>query len=216
MSTAFHKSKATFLLIYFRKTFFFSKGAKITANLQNRLANFSSICYYIMNLCFLKRNFNYFPYISGRDRFFMKRLENLLLRACAITVMIVLIFFLFTYTLGSGREPLYIGNFLLILAFGAVISVADLILEIKKLKFIFRLLIHYATLLVAFLVVFRFIVEKAPSAIFVAIILFTVLYAVFFVIAFFIKKAVNAADKKVDKKLPKKADGKKKYNSLYK
>ncbi len=149
----------------------------------------------------------------------MKRLENLLLNASGFAVMIVLLFFLFTAVTDFTEAAIKFGTFALILLFGFIIACANLVLGIERLKFIYRLLIHYAALLISFIVVFILagnIASGGPSAIFSAVVIFTFLYTVFFLLFYFIKRAISAADKRLDKKHPKKKQEKKSYQSLYK
>ncbi len=149
----------------------------------------------------------------------MKRLENLLLKACAFTVLIVLLFFLFTLATDFTEAAITIGTFMIILAFGIIVAVANLVLDIKPLKFIYRLLIHYAVLLIAFIIIFVIngkVSTGGAAAVFSAVVIFTLLYAVFFIIAHFIKRSISSADKRLDKKHPKKVVKKKEYKSLYK
>lgn len=149
----------------------------------------------------------------------MKRFENLILKACAYTVLIVVLFFLFTLATDFTEAAIKIGTFMLIFLFGSIISAANLILELVPSKRVYKVMIHYFTLLVAFTFIFIVsgrIVAAGVSAIFVAVVLFTFFYAIIFLIASLIKKSVTAADKKFDKKHPKKTVTKKEYKSLYK
>ncbi len=149
----------------------------------------------------------------------MKRLENLILKSCSFTVLIVIIFFLFTFVTNFTEAAINIGTFMLIFLFGAIVATANIILDIRALKFIYRLSIHYVSLLIAFLVVFVFagkISTGGSSAIFSAVVIFTFLYTVVFLISYFIKRSITSADKKIDKRHPKKITEKKQYNSLYK
>ena len=149
----------------------------------------------------------------------MKRVENLILKSCAYTVLIAVLFFLFTLATSFTEAALTIGTFMIILLFGAVIAFSNLILELLPLKTFLKVLIHYATLLIAFIVIFVIkgrISAVNTAAIFSAIIIFTFLYAFFFLVAWFIRKSIYAADKRIDKRHPKKVSEKKEYKSLYK
>lgn len=149
----------------------------------------------------------------------MKRVENLVLKGCAYTVLITVLFFLFTLLTDFTEAAMTIGTFMLIFLFGVLISLANLLLELLPLRTVLKVMIHYATLLVTFVVVFiingRIALGRA-SAVFSAIVLFTFLYAFFFLVAYFIKKSIGAADKRIDKKHPQRIKEKKEYKSLYK
>ena len=148
----------------------------------------------------------------------MKRLEKLFLKACAYAVLIVTLFFLFTLATSFTEAAIKIGTFMLILLFGLIIAAADLIFSIEKINKALRLLIHYAALLVTFIVIFVLsgnITAGGGGAVISAIFIFTVLYAVLFTVIFLVKRAVGTADKGLDKRMPKQAEKKPAYKSLY-
>ena len=148
----------------------------------------------------------------------MKRLENVVLKACSYAVLIATLFFLFTLITNFTEAALKIGTFMLILLFGFIIALADLIFGIKKLNNALRVLIHYGALLLTFIVVFVVfgnISLGGAGATISAIFIFTALYAVVFPIIYFSKKSIGAIDKKLDKKAPKRANEKQPYKSIY-
>lgn len=150
----------------------------------------------------------------------MKKIENILLRGSAYTVLILVLFYLFA-VLGQLVEPaITFPTFIIIVVFGFVISVCELVFCIKSLKTPIKVLIHYAVLLVAFCAIFIFsgnLDSKGPAAIFSAVVIFTFLYSLIFLIVYFARKGINAADKKIEKhmKKTKKDEKKPEYKSLY-
>ncbi len=154
----------------------------------------------------------------------MKRLENLLLKACGFTIAILTLFYLFPALSKAANESISFSTFALIFGFGLLISIATMIFEIKSINLALRILIHYLTLMVAFCVVFIStgnISADSSAKVFTAVIIFTVFYAFFFGLTVGIKKLVKYIDEKTDKhiksksKTKSKADAKKPYKSLY-
>ena len=149
----------------------------------------------------------------------MKKIEKLLLDACAYTVLISLLFLLFAQISGFTTATLSFWRFLLLTLFGAIIALANNIWSLKDWHYMLRLFIHYIALLAAFIAVFVIsgnIKADGGAAIFVAIVIYTFLYALFFTIVYFGKKSVNAVDKKLVSK--KKVTDKKeeKYSPRFK
>ena len=150
----------------------------------------------------------------------MKKIESILLRATGFTVAILFLFYLFAIATSFIDPLISFPTFMLILAFGFIISLSTLIFEIKSLKPIFRILIHYAVLLIAFCAVFvnsGNLSAGGDAAIFTAIAIFTVLYAVIFALTYLVLRSVKAADTKLDAKLEseKSKDNKKEKTSTY-
>ena len=151
----------------------------------------------------------------------MKTLENLFLKAGGYTAFILFLFYL-TGTIADFTNP-YIDfkTFLVIALFGALISVAGLILKIQKIPAAVRTLIHYCVLFCAFTVIFILsgnIAAKGAASIFSALIIFTVFYAVMFSALYFLKKTTKKLDAKLDNKIrsTNKSTKKSEYKSLYK
>ncbi len=154
----------------------------------------------------------------------MKRLENLLLKACGLATAILTLFYLFAALNTNTDAAISFSTFALIFGFGFLISVATMIFEIKSLNLAIRFIIHYSTLMVAFCVVFIStgnIATDSSSKIFTAVVLFTIFYALFFALSYAIKRIVNLIDVKTDKHINSKnktkprAEEKKPYKSLY-
>ena len=150
----------------------------------------------------------------------MKRFEKLMLSTTAFTVLILFFFYLFA-VIGGFTEPLIsFPTFLLILGFGFIISVSSLILKVERIKKSLRVLVHYASLMLAFTVVFIIsgnLSSGGTPVIFSAIVVFTFLYAVIFTASYFVKKAVASFDSKIDAQssTKKTVKTKKEYKSLY-
>ncbi len=149
----------------------------------------------------------------------MKKLETLLLKACGYTIITTALFYIIALIGKFTTAAIDFPTFALIFLFGIVISASSLILGIQSMRIIFRILIHYAVLLVSFFFVFLFagkLGNAGMPVIFSAIIVFTFLYALIFALTYFIKRAVNGADSFLTKKNDSKKGEKKPYKPLYK
>ena len=150
----------------------------------------------------------------------MKKIETILLRGCGFTILILTLFYLFAVATSFVDPEIGFPTFLLILTFGFIISLSTLIFEIKAMKLPFKILIHYATLLVAFSAVFVYsgnLATGGDAAIFTAVAIFTFLYALIFAISYFAARVVRVADKTLDSgnKAQKSKDAKKESSSTY-
>lgn len=133
----------------------------------------------------------------------MKRLENLLLKGCGFTILILSLFYTFATIGNVNLAKIDFATFILIFFFGLLISLTTLILNIPHLKYPIRVLIHYASLLTTFFVVFLStgnIKADTPANVFSAVIVFTALYSLLFGITALVKKLVKNIDKKMDGK----------------
>lgn len=129
----------------------------------------------------------------------MKKFEEHLLKCTGYTVIILLLFYLFAATGDFTHAAITFPTFVTIFAFGAVISVAEIILKLESLKKWLRVLIHYAALLLAFIVVFVItgnLRDGGTGLIFSALIIFTFFYALIFAIVYFVRKAIGKAESK--------------------
>ena len=150
----------------------------------------------------------------------MKKIENLVLSACAFTVMILFLFYLFA-VIGQFTEPtITFPTFLLIFGFSAIIAVTSMILRVERLKMFTRIAIHYASLLIAFTVVFLTsgnLASGGTPIVFSAVVVFTFLYGIIFTATYFICKGLRSADRKISNRQQKNATASKKseYKSLY-
>lgn len=151
----------------------------------------------------------------------MKTIENLLLKACGYTVSILALFYFAGTVSDFTNAFIDFKTFLVILLFGTMISLSELILKAPKLHKLLKLLIHYLVLFCAFTVIFVLsgnIAKKGAGAIFSSLIIFTFFYVLMFLASYFVRKAIKKMDKHLDKNGKKKVPQKKKneYKSLYK
>lgn len=151
----------------------------------------------------------------------MKKIENLLLKACGYSLIILTLFFAVAALGNFTSAAIDFPTFLLIFVFGIIISTASMILYVQALKPIFRVMIHYAILLISFSVIFILagkLGNGGASVIFSAIVIFTFLYAVIFAVTYLIRRAIKSADKALDKKNSSSSKGNKNkpYTPLYK
>ncbi len=149
----------------------------------------------------------------------MKRLEKLLYHTCTFAVLISLLFLIFTLV-GTGATDISIGatQYFVILLFSLIITITNMIFEIKSLKIYAKVPIHFAVLFFAFFMIFAngnaFKVESA-SDFMVVFLVFFFLYALFACIAFFAFKGVKKLDNKLPQKKEKPSD-KKDYSPRFK
>ena len=146
----------------------------------------------------------------------MKRIQGLLLNACGYSVAILAVLYLFGAIAGVGDNGISFSRFVLVLAFGGVISIAARILSSKNIKKPVGIIIHYSVLLLTFLVLFVVIGNiSTGGSTFTAIVVFTFFYAIIFGLVALINHAVKSADKKFDKKHPVKKKKKSPYKPIY-
>ena len=154
----------------------------------------------------------------------MKKIQKMLLTGCGYTVLILALFYIFAGISKFTSQSIAPGQFALIALFGFIISLAEFAYDILSIKKIYKSILHYVVLLIAFCAIFIFagnIKAQNPSVIFVAIVIYSVLYFAILAIASFAKKTVNKADKALDARLVKKntkpsKPAKSTYKPLYK
>lgn len=126
----------------------------------------------------------------------MKKLYSLLLEASLYTVLITLFLCLFSALSDIEGAAISVTQFLLVFAFSAILSLAQLIPPAMAQRPVCGRLTHYAVLTVSF-VLLAILTKKIAAKgahILLAVLLFTAVYAAFVGIAYGIRKA--AADKK--------------------
>ena len=142
-----------------------------------------------------------------------------MLNSTAYTVVILMLFYLYALIGNLTHPAITFATFLIILVFGFIISLANMIFSIKKLHYMLKLLIHYSALLLAFIFVFIIAGKLSLSGIasvFSAIIIFTFLYAVIYVISYGVKSALTSVSKpKSGTKSKAVSDKKPTYKPLY-
>ena len=133
--------------------------------------------------------------------------RKILVSSCVICTLISVFFYFIAAIVNNGDETLLdpainLRQFLLILLFSLLVALANRLLAYPKLHIALRILIHYATLLSAFLVVFIWAGKlkiDGPAAVFLSIMIFTVLYAVCFVAGYFLLRLFGALPEKTKK-----------------
>ena len=150
----------------------------------------------------------------------MRRINKVFLTGCGYAILILTLFYAFAAISKFTSQSIAPGQFALILTFGFAISLAELMYDELKLKKVYRCLVHYGVLLVAFCLIFIVagnISAQRPAAIFGAIIIYTVLYFFLYAIIHFVRHAINTADDKLDERSARKkaTDKKGTYKSLY-
>ena len=136
--------------------------------------------------------------------------RKILVSSCVVCTLIS-VFFYFVAAIVNEVESLFdetavtFRQFLLILLFSLLVALANRLLSVTKLHIAWRILIHYATLLAAFLIVFVAAGKlkiSGPSSVFLSIMIFTVLYAVCFVAGYFLLRMFGALPEKAKKEEP--------------
>lgn len=151
----------------------------------------------------------------------MRRINKLFLTGCGYAILILTLFYAFAAVSQFVSQAIAPGQFALILLFGFVISLAEFMYEELKVKKVFKCLIHYAVLLVAFYLIFVIsgnISVQRPAAVFGAVVIFTALYFTVYAIVHLVRRAINGADDSLDKRSEiknSKTSKKNSYKSLY-
>ena len=141
----------------------------------------------------------------------MRRFEKAVLCGAGYTVLILLLFYLFAVIMQFENISISFPRFLVIFTFGYVIAAADMIYGLTSIKRIFKCLIHYTVLLIAFITVFvagEFISANSTAEVFVAITVYTVLYFSIFGIIYLIRRTVVVADDRLEKRIAAKETAK--------
>lgn len=150
----------------------------------------------------------------------MRRINKIFLTGCGYTVLILTLFYAFAAVSQFVSQAIAPGQFALILSFGFIISLAEFMYEELKLRRLYKCVIHYLLLLVAFCVIFIVsgnISSQRPAAVFVAIFIYTLLYFLVWTLVHYFRKAINYADDKLDARAANKPCTKdKKDKEIYK
>ena len=149
----------------------------------------------------------------------MERIKNLTLNATAYTVVIMTLFYIYALVGNLTHPAITFGTFLVILLFGFVISLANMIFEIENLRYALKFIIHYAALLIAFIFVFIIAGNLSVSgvaSVFSAVVIFTILYGVIFAISYGVRSATRSVKKSGNAKRNQPAQAKSStYKPLY-
>ncbi len=145
-------------------------------------------------------------------------ISKFLYRGTAYTAIISILFFIFAKLLDVSDLHLSFSRYLIILAFGMIVSATEFVFTFNKLPRIAQYFIHYFVLSIAFFFVFLNIrkssgdFEFAPSTVFASLAVFTCFYFIILGIVFITKKAISKQEKKTNKK----TNGKAPYQARFK
>lgn len=147
----------------------------------------------------------------------MKKFENFLLRACGYVVLILSLCYAVVGISGSTESGIPWHRFLLILAYGLLISGCDTLFSALNFHKALKVAIHYIVLLSGFMVIFALAGNATNNAtrIFVAVVIFTFLYALIWLLTLGIRKLIFKVDIKIDSASTKPKKTKQKYHPIY-
>lgn len=132
----------------------------------------------------------------------MKKLYSMLLDASLYTVLATLFLCLFSALTDIKSATISVGQFLLVFAFCMIVRAAGEIHAGKSLSPISKRMLHYALVLVAFLVL-ALLTKKIAlkgATIILSVVLFTFVYILFVLIANIVKRKMKSKVKSVSKK----------------
>ncbi len=123
----------------------------------------------------------------------MEKVRKIIFKGCTYSVIILLVFYLFGLISGISNAAIALPKFLLILSFGLLISLTDMIFDLPGIKNVVKYTIHYCVLLLSFIIVFIVSSEREikSSGIFVAIFIFTLIYSALMLISRLIKRTTR-------------------------
>jgi hypothetical protein len=151
----------------------------------------------------------------------MKPIEKFIFHSAAYTVIIAITFYIFSLFGGLTNAEMTFLRFLLILAFGVIISGAEFIFTIERLPKILRYAIHFLALFVGFFVIFLSVrseggdLQFSAATIFAALIIFAALYALIALVCYLVSKLIlklpaNAKENAVEGRKSTAQNGKRK------
>ena len=152
----------------------------------------------------------------------MKIVEKTLLKACAYTVMLLSVLYIFGSLGNYEMGYINFSTFSVIAVFGFIISMCDLIFKIEKFHTALRILIHYFVLLFSFIILFSItgnFFANSQNKFLSGALIFTAFYAVLFIVVYILRKITTKIDLLTEKELIKKNSKKsavKEYKPLYK
>ena len=134
-----------------------------------------------------------------------------ILTSTAVICTVISVFFYFIAAIVNKVESIMnetavtFRQFLLILLFSFLVALANRLLSVSRIHIALRILIHYATLLAAFLIVFIWAGKlkiSGPASVFLAIMIFSVLYIALFLAAYFTLRFLDALPNKKESEKP--------------
>ena len=148
----------------------------------------------------------------------MKRLEKLLYHACTFTVLISVMILIINAISGFNNPSIGFTRYLVILLFSLVISISNMIFEVKTLKPYLKFPLHFAVLFLAFYMTFAngttFNVDSAADFM-VVFIAFAFFYTLVACVAVLVIKGVKGIDKALPQKKSREPE-KKSYSPRFK
>lgn len=147
----------------------------------------------------------------------MKRLENMFLNGCGYAVLMLTTFYSFALIADLPDKSIWAPRFFTVLLFSFIIALSETVFKFDRLKTSIKLLIHYFTLMIAFLLTFligNFFESKGAEAVLAAVLVYTALYVVFFGIVYLFRHLISKFDNRSSKK--KQNDQPEKYTPRFK
>ena len=147
----------------------------------------------------------------------MKQFEKFIYHTSFYSVIITVCFFLLAKLSGMAEVALPISRFLLIVLFGAFITISEFVFCINKIPKFFKYAINFLSLFLTFLIVFVSISrtdKNNPTFVFAALIIFTVVYFSILLLLLLIKSKLikKTTDKPMNKQKPKKDEYKSRFS----
>ncbi len=136
----------------------------------------------------------------------MKKIKDLILSACGITVLILTLFYLFVSVDTGVVFQMTFSSFAIIFGMSCLISVAKLIFELDSFPYYVRLVLHFAALLTVILAMLGFtgyLASKKATDYFVIIAAYAFIYAVVTLISFGLRKLFDRLSQNNGKGLKK-------------
>ncbi|HBJ18871.1 MAG TPA: hypothetical protein DDY70_03910 [Clostridiales bacterium] len=133
----------------------------------------------------------------------MRRVFRLIETGSLYTVLITSVFMLFSALSGLSNPAITAGRFFIILGFGMLLSVAGLLFEAKNLPYFVKIILHYVTALVAFVLLFVVIgnlAARGVATVFAVSVFFTALYFLLFFLIRLLRRFLDRHPEKSDKK----------------
>lgn len=135
---------------------------------------------------------------------------------CAYTTVICALFYLCAALFSLEDISLSFGRFFLILAFGAVISIAELIFSISRLNNALKYIIHFTSLFAVFLIAFATIKNQSGQTFgFTSFMTALLIYTAVYLPVFLVLKIFRYTSAKIKKKTETKSDStyRKRFNT---
>ncbi len=143
----------------------------------------------------------------------MHEFKKILLSGCAYTVIILTFIYIFAAIAELASAGIAFLTFALIALFGFLLSLADTLCDIFKLKSILKCIIRYVVIVISILIVYSTFSKGAQtraSTVFAVLFVFTILYVGFSFLAVLISRSFEKA---TDRKSV--STKKKDYKSIY-